>query len=347
MSAVAHISRWPVRERQAEIAGLVTRHRASLMDPVLATMHELSAGLGPDSYVLDHVRMNEHFDIYQMLKEVHSQLSDGDHYIGRVDHVRGYEHSEDRDTHISLPPIRKYGRFIVHRIIPKLRATKRLYRLLTRGRNRRISKTEALGRLKHAGFEIIETRTTNKELVFKVKKTRSAITSSEPHYGPLVRLTRLVKGGRYATIYKFRTMYPYSEFIQDYVYEQNSLENGGKLKNDFRITSEGRFMRKYFIDELPMLINLLKGDIKLVGVRPLSSHYFSLYTQNMREKRVKHKPGLLPPYYSEKAKPNTLEEIMVSEIRYLFMYERRPLITEFRYFYRIISNIVINRLRSS
>jgi hypothetical protein len=346
MSILATIANPAGKPTESKL-GIRTRHTASLVDPVLAEMHGIAAELTAGSYVLDPVRMNDQFDIYRTLKSIHEQLDMGQYYIGRVDHITGYEHSEDRDTHLSFSNWKKYSRFIVHRVLPKLRLTARPYQYLTGGRNRRISRTEALGRLKHAGFEIVKTRITRKQLIFLVQKRSGALTQTQPHYGPLVRLSRLVKNGRKTTIYKFRTMYPYAEYIQDYVYEQNALANGGKIKNDFRITSEGRFMRKFFIDELPMLINLLKGDIKLVGVRPLSSHYFSLYTSNMQEKRIKHKPGLLPPYYSEKSKPQTLEEIMVSEIRYLFMYERRPLITEFRYFYRIVSNILINRIWSS
>lgn len=347
MSNVAHIAQPLVRRSTSIAPTIVTRHSASLMEPGLRTMHELASTLSTRSYVMDHIPMNHHYDIYRMLKDVHAQLAHGQYYIGRVDHVTGHEHNEYRDAHIRFSRCHKYGRFILHRIVPKLRFSKNAYRYLTRGRNKRISRTEALGRLCHAGFDIVETRVISKELIFLVKKTREAETPYEPHYGPLVRLNRLVKNGRIATIYKFRTMYPYAEYIQDYVYEQNALASGGKLKDDFRITSEGRLMRKYFIDELPMLLNLVKGDIKLVGVRPLSQHYFSLYTHNMQEKRLRHKPGLLPPYYSEKTKPATLEEIMVSEIRYLFMYERRAIITEFRYFYRIVSNILINKLRSS
>ena len=63
----------------------------------------------------------------------------------------------------------------------------------------------------------------------------------------------------------------YSEYLQHYVYEKNNLAEGGKMKDDFRISTLGRFFRKYWIDELPMITNLLNGDLKIVGVRPLSS----------------------------------------------------------------------------
>jgi len=46
-----------------------------------------------------------------------------------------------------------------------------------------------------------------------------------------------------------------------------------------------------------MFYNLLKGEMKLVGVRPLTEHYFSLYRKKLQELRAKTKPGLIPPFY--------------------------------------------------
>ena len=50
-------------------------------------------------------------------------------------------------------------------------------------------------------------------------------------------------------------MHPYSEFIQEEVFKQNKLNNKGKLSNDFRLTNWGKFLRKYWIDELPQFFN--------------------------------------------------------------------------------------------
>jgi len=60
-------------------------------------------------------------------------------------------------------------------------------------------------------------------------------------------------------------MHPYSEYLQSYIYEQNKLQEGGKFANDFRVTTLGKCMRKLWIDELPMFINLFKGQLKIVG----------------------------------------------------------------------------------
>ena len=116
------------------------------------------------------------------------------------------------------------------------------------------------------------------------------------------------------------------------------------MKDDFRISSIGRLLRKYWIDELPMLINLVRGDLKLVGVRPLSSHYLSLYTPELQEKRSKTRPGLIPPFYVDM--PKTLEQIMQSEMSYLHEYEKKPFQTDMKYLFRAVYNIVFKQARS-
>jgi len=142
-----------------------------------------------------------------------------------------------------------------------------------------------------------------------------------------------------------RTMHPYAEYLQEYVFEKNALQEGGKFKNDFRVSTIGKLMRKLWLDELPMFINLFKGDVKIVGVRPLSQHYFSLYTPELQQLRIKHKPGLIPPFYVDN--PKTLEEIMESERKYLEQYEKHPFRTDIKYFFLAIYNIVIKHYRSN
>ena len=93
-----------------------------------------------------------------------------------------------------------------------------------------------------------------------------------------------------------------------------------------------------------MLWNLLRGDIKFVGVRPLSKHYFSLYSPELQQKRIRHKPGLIPPYYADL--PATLDEIMASEMKYLELYEKSPLKTDIVYLFKAFYNILFRNARS-
>lgn len=231
------------------------------------------------------------------------------------------------------------------RISPKLWITKNLYFNITKGKGRVLSKAETLGRLYSCGFEIIEEEYKNNRIYFTVKKVKDPLYDMNPSYGFLIKLKRVGKNGKPIKVYKLRTMRPYSEYLQEYVYQKNDLKDGGKIKNDFRISPEGKILRKLWIDELPMFWNFFKGEMKLVGVRPLSEHYFSLYTKELQELRIKTKPGLIPPFYADM--PVTLEEIMASELKYLKAYQKSPFRTDFSYFFKAINNILIKKKRSS
>lgn len=235
--------------------------------------------------------------------------------------------------------------FCYKRVLPKLFMTSRLYFDITEGKNRVLSKAEVLGRLCYCGFEIIDERKKGDlNYVVARRKFRPEITARRL-YGILVKLNRVGKNGKMFKVYKFRTMHPYSEFLQAYIYERYSLQEGGKFNHDIRVTTLGRILRKYWLDELPMMLNLIKGNMKLVGVRPISQHYFSLYSQELQDKRTKHKPGLLPPFYADM--PKTLPEIEASEMRYLTMCEQKgTLKTDFIYFWKIFYTIVFKRARS-
>ena len=139
-------------------------------------------------------------------------------------------------------------------------------------------------------------------------------------------------------------MHPYSEYIQEFVYNLNGSNNGDKITDDFRVASWGKFLRKYWLDELPMFINLLKGDIKLVGVRPLSWAKFNLYPEEIKELRSSTKPGLIPPFYADL--PNTFVELLQSEKKYLLDYKMNPIKTDIKYFLKCTYNIILRGARS-
>jgi lipopolysaccharide/colanic/teichoic acid biosynthesis glycosyltransferase len=85
------------------------------------------------------------------------------------------------------------------------------------------------------------------------------------------------------------------------------------------------------------IINMFEGNMKLVGIRPLSKQYFELYDEEVRERRLKYKPGLVPPYYADM--PTDLEGIQASEMKYLDSYDKHPLLTDARYFIKSWWNI--------
>lgn len=231
-----------------------------------------------------------------------------------------------------------------HRLFPKLSLTRGIYFRVTGGKQRVLTRVEVLGRLYRAGFDVLHEEVTHGEFYVIASKVKEPVCGDRPSVGPLIRLKRIGKNGKTIGVYKFRTMHAYSEYLQPYIYKQEGLCAGGKIADDYRINNLGRFLRKTWIDELPMLINWIKGDLKLVGVRPLSSHYFSLYSPELQELRVHTKPGLLPPFYADM--PVTLEEIQESEMRYLKSYQESPFLTDWRYFWKAVGNIVVKGKRS-
>jgi hypothetical protein len=234
--------------------------------------------------------------------------------------------------------------YLVMRLFPAVPIGRSLHWLLAGNNRLVISRTEILGRLSACGFEIVDEKNINGLLYVVAQKVNLPISHVAPSYGLVIHLNRIGEGGKYIKVYKLRTMYPFSEYIQDYVFKNNDLDENGKFKDDFRITRSGKFLRKYWIDELPSLWNWARGDMKLVGVRPLSKHYYNLYTPELQQKRIQFKPGLIPPFYADL--PKSLDEIMDSENRYLDAYEKSPFLTDLRYFSRALYNILIRGVKS-
>ncbi len=236
--------------------------------------------------------------------------------------------------------------FFYKRVVPKMFMTSRFYYDITEGKNRLLSTTEVLGRLCYCGFEIVDEEVIGDQTYIIARRSFRPQTVERRMYGIFVRLNRVGKNGKIFKVYKFRTMHPYSEYLQSYIHERYGLQDGGKFAHDRRVTTLGHFMRKYWIDELPMLLNLIKGDMKVVGVRPISQHYFSLYNKELQEKRTHHKPGLLPPFYADM--PKTLDEIQESEMRYLNRCEQKgTFATDFLYFWKIVYTILFKKARSN
>jgi exopolysaccharide biosynthesis polyprenyl glycosylphosphotransferase len=104
---------------------------------------------------------------------------------------------------------------------------------------------------------------------------------------------RLGLNKRIIGVYKFRTM------VQDAEKKQAELEHLNevsgpvfKIKNDPRITPIGRFLRKTSIDELPQLFNVLKGDMSLVGPRPLPIRDYQGFNKDWQRRRFSIRPGI-------------------------------------------------------
>ena len=242
-----------------------------------------------------------------------------------------------------FPPVINYGAysvdFFLNRVAPKLSVTNKLYFLITGGKNRVISRTETLGRLYSCGFEVMEEKTIGDLLFWKARKIKAPNYDTDPTYGLFIHLRRIGRNGKEFKVYKLRTMHAYAEYLQGYVFDNHQLDEGGKFKDDFRVTTLGRIMRKLWIDEFPMFLNVFKGEMKIVGVRPLSHHYFSLYSEELQKKRTRVKPGLIPPFYAQFPTPVTIGDIQKNEMEYLEAHEKHPLATDVKYFFKALYNI--------
>ena len=298
------------------------------------------------SHIIQLERLNDMRNINKKLSVINEKLPDNGYFICC------FESKSTRKKRIldskpkGLNYIFYFFDFLYKRVMPKIFLTKGLYYFLTAGNNRIFSKVEVLGRLYCYGFRFVQEKKINNLTYIVAQRVKEPTTTQKRIYGPLIRLRRYGRGGEMIEVYKLRTMHPFSEYLQDYIYERNNLSDGGKFYKDIRITTIGHFVRKYWLDELPMVFNLLNGEMKLVGVRPLSRQYFNLYSKKLQVKRTKFKPGLLPPFYADM--PGTLEEIQNSEMKYLVACETQGVfITDLKYLIVILKNIFINKARSN
>lgn len=115
------------------------------------------------------------------------------------------------------------------------------------------------------------------------------ITSKGP---VLFKQTRYGQSGMPFSIYKFRTMVDGAHSLQDKISHLNEMKGGKLFKsdNDPRVTKIGKFLRKTSIDELPQLFNILKGEMTIIGPRPLSTPLNEYEEEELARFRVK--PGL-------------------------------------------------------
>lgn len=237
--------------------------------------------------------------------------------------------------------------FFIKRVIPRLMLSSRLYYDLTKGRKRMLSRTEVLGRLYYCGFEVLE-EIPSGHIVYVFARRHSQPYPQEQIklYGPLIKLARVGKDKEIVYFYKMRTMHPYAEYIQKFVFDKRGgMSIADKSEDDFRITTWGRFLRKYWLDELPMLINWIKRDCKLVGVRPLSRTMFEQYPKELQDKRTQCKPGLIPPFYVNH--PDDFESLFASENQYLDEYFAHPVKTDCKYFFLTLRSILFGKMHSA
>ncbi len=312
--------------------------------------------LRPDSLRLDKItdidsivslqKVNDVRYINKYFEKINSKLENGGIFIGCLE---TFNARRKRKRINNIPIINNFYfavEFLSKRILPKVSFTKKFYFDITKGNDRLLSKAEGLGRLVSCGFSIMDYKTINGLLYFVVKKAEEPTYDLNPSYGPLYKMPRIGKNGKTIGVYKFRTMHPYSEYLQDYIVNAHGYANSGKPADDFRIPSWGKFMRKFWLDELPQLYNVLKGELKLVGIRPVSKRYFQDIPKEMQKLRLTQLPGCIPPYVALNREGNMMS-VLQSEKDYLEEKIKKPYSTDTKYFINAIFNIVFKHKRSA
>lgn len=306
----------------------------------------ISDNQGAHDAIVNLSRINDIRYINKFFEHVNSISKTDDYFICCLETFSARRIRKPIGSVPFLGKIYFFLEFIFMRIFPKVKGLKKVYFSLTRGRNRLLSKAEALGRLVCCGFEIVDCETIDGLLYVVTKKIKEPTFDMNPSYGLLYKMPRLGRNGEMIGVYKFRTMHPYAEYLQDYVLKMNGYAESGKPKDDFRLTPWGKVLRRYWLDELPQLINVLKGDLKIVGVRPISRRYFQDVPGDLQILRLKQKPGCIPPYVALNRNGN-VTSVLQAEREYLIMSLNHQLATDVNYFFMALFNIFFKNKRSA
>lgn len=136
--------------------------------------------------------------------------------------------------------------------------------------------------------------------------------------GPVIyKQTRIGKNGRQFKMYKFRSMVPNADQLLENLRDKNEVTGAMfKMKHDPRITKFGRFIRKHSLDELPQLVNVLKGDMSLVGPRPALPSEVRQYTDYDKQ-RLMVVPGCTGLWQATKRNDVGFNEMVRLDLKYI------------------------------
>jgi len=149
-------------------------------------------------------------------------------------------------------------------------------------------------------------------------------------------------GGKIFQFYKFRTMVKNADEILDKWQQKNSdiyklYEKNTKLISDPRVTSFGRILRKTSLDELPQLINVLKGEMNLVGPRPITIRETKHIDKEKLEIRNSIRPGITGLWQVNGRQNTTFQERIVLDIEYI---NNRSLLLDLKIILRTLPIII-------
>lgn len=150
--------------------------------------------------------------------------------------------------------------------------------------------------------------------------------------------TRIGKNGKPIKVYKFRTMVKNAKEVFDNFTEEQKKEyyTNFKLDNDPRITKVGDFLRKTSLDELPQLINIIKGDMSVVGPRPIVEKEIEKYGV-YAEKMFSVTPGLTGYWQANGRSDTSYDERVQMDMYYI---DNRSLIMDIKIIFKTILSVV-------
>jgi exopolysaccharide biosynthesis polyprenyl glycosylphosphotransferase len=159
--------------------------------------------------------------------------------------------------------------------------------------------------------------------------------------GPAVfRQTRVGRHGRLFTFYKFRSMHVGAEKLLEDLRQHNEVDGPiFKMRNDPRVTRVGRWLRRTSLDELPQLINVLKGDMSLVGPRPAVPDEVAKYAEWQRA-RLAVIPGITGLWQVSGRSQLTFDEMVRLDLEYM---ERRSLVLDLMILLRTVPAVLSKR----
>jgi lipopolysaccharide/colanic/teichoic acid biosynthesis glycosyltransferase/GT2 family glycosyltransferase len=151
---------------------------------------------------------------------------------------------------------------------------------------------------------------------------------------------RVGEGGRPFKIYKFRSMIVGAEGMAEEIHEFSHLPPPLlKIREDPRVTRVGRWLRRFSLDELPQLFNVLKGEMSLVGPRPEEIHVVQMY-EDWHRKRLTVRPGITGPMQTNGRGDLSLDERVKLELAYI---EEHSLWADFLILLRTVPVVLLGK----
>ncbi len=160
----------------------------------------------------------------------------------------------------------------------------------------------------------------------------------DPHGSPFFSQVRCGRDGKLFKMHKFRSMYVDAEERLSEILQDNEMDGPAfKIKDDPRITRVGHVLRKTSLDELPQLLNILKGDMSIVGPRPALPREVEQYTEEQKQ-RMYVTPGLTC-YWQIQPRRNDIsfDEWMALDLQYI---QERSFLVDWKIIFKTVGAVI-------